>query len=1842
MSNEQGFDSDVLANKALKQELNAPILVPGGTTQDQLTLLHDLSLNGIQLPQYPDTIFQRQITFENLPIDISWNSITPPNDISLASLEIDKSGLLKRYTLLKLDYVDGESETNTQTPRVLTKFDGSGNSYLRDIVASPTNALDVNYELRLFNVPKTVGFEQLTQDVQENNDRVLGYELNAYSPDNRWVLDRTTGIIVFYGDFVPNLNENNIFVIFTQYVGTTNSQPTMLETDTLTRDSLLYINENQQIDSVGLQYDRDTRNFNFGVNNPSDAYRVNIEGDLNIRGKIYTFGREFVGGGGGGGGDIPQSLLDLETYLTRPPTKFNDIATDKKYVKTGENSLAENELDAIGKRLDIDRGIDYDIENDGNRAIEWALRDINLPYVESIHVDIKDNTRNTEYIPFRVLSASAETFTLRLGDIVGNGENGENGEKFTLNPVHEYTIRVTPHNHINHQSDSTNPSIVDISLLNATQQTAFESYADLSLNWTTPYDGLYPGSDETMKQWVRNISSSSSASYRTIESAKKNIRVHEAGVDVSDVLYVNLGDNRSIERFIGAWQEQAKFDKSSDEKWKELNKLYTNVGSFGRSLDESPDNSGVSVRPFAAIWYDDRLSWAVDRVKGKMTRDISSEYVKFHDETSGDIRETIVKNGVWAGFPYKDRDEEFATETLGYSEAGHWSRNVLAGLDTAIEFNTFNLSDRSRFDASYRVMEDDSLGNVVEFVDVSNLDSWKIQDLSAVDLSHNTTVGRYALNLNYMSKHGRKKSIFYRDEITGEGLREVERKIGDVSVNRMIGMNEATTLPYYIGVIVEGRGVDGNLSDLSTNEQYLFAQRVFVDDLVGQPSLNTFITEYNLWRNMLYTNGDSETKRDTPLIAFCMGVPSLVSFESRLFSEFGNVCGTVLPYGGRVANYSILSAFTPREISEDDAKVKQNSMAYLEGKKSWDFDISTNTVNTTFDLVDSSGELIEWSRSTGYEIAFADTVMNNRIPMMKVDMYSLSYPDGVTDYGEFGIREDDIGVETGNVVENAFLWIHSDGRSFIGRLSKLVEDEITLTNIENDYPAFGGIGGIKYDGSMIEPVALARDLWKTTEGEYNGKDTWVLDHAFDHKGETISSDELLFYGGAFVNGNAKIQNGDFTRLNGEKTRYVHEDYKNPYDLVSHVYNQYIGNESDENASTFEKIFGSETDYLVNLRSDLSGVSDISGYKETGTRDILLESGTDIDANGQDIEYKWMTKQFATSTPPGNERKMIRLNSEFDPSKWAKDGLRVYTKQRAYYADGEGGIQYAETSWFAADSSGVVIESNSELFERGKYGDGAGNVLSGQFVYGTNSGIIPSGTEMNGEVIAERLRYGYSEIFVRVGIPVANTGTYKTMIWDLNVFDAIEIEHASSDVMRLLKTSVLNNAYQRDASMSVVVGEGGLKVNGDIISNQVKIQSNEFNTLYTKFETTPSLTVFDRVEIIAFKNVGEYSITLNEDAYYDILIVAGGGSGGSKNDTSVIGSGGGGAGGVIFLENTLVNKGTYDIKVGDGGASIADDYNNGENSKFGDNEAIGGGGGAVQNKNAGDGGSGGGGIKSSYHSDAPGTGKDGQGHDGATGEKYDAGGGGGAGGPGGNSSNSYIPGPGRDLSDTFGTDYGKEGVFAKGGRGSYTDGYLTKISGGDGAPNTGNGGGGGGGSWGNRAGSGGSGIVIIKPRGVIYEDSITITRGTPVIEKDSNDQKSEIEIPIQTITGEYEGSEIKVQLDVNGEIKADSLDQSSDLRLKNNISSLASQPDNVENFKLLRPVQYNLIERPDRSSMGLIAQEVEELFPELVSTDGRGFKSVNYTSFTALCINQIQKQEGELKSLRERLDKLEEK
>lgn len=259
---------------------------------------------------------------------------------------------------------------------------------------------------------------------------------------------------------------------------------------------------------------------------------------------------------------------------------------------------------------------------------------------------------------------------------------------------------------------------------------------------------------------------------------------------------------------------------------------------------------------------------------------------------------------------------------------------------------------------------------------------------------------------------------------------------------------------------------------------------------------------------------------------------------------------------------------------------------------------------------------------------------------------------------------------------------------------------------------------------------------------------------------------------------------------------------------------------------------------------------------------------------------------------------------------------------------------------------------------------------------------------------------------------------------------------------------------------------------------------------------------------------------------DALIIAGGGSGASGFGNGN-GSGGGGAGGLLYVSSAQVIQGyDYTVTLGAGGATQSDNRgsgaggqvgNDGENSVFNGNTAIGGGGGGSPNTGGTqgrDGGSGGGG--GSGAGAAGGLGTSGQGNNGgsaSTGGVYRGGGGGGAGsaGTGGNSTPNGGAGLNTYTAFTSATGTGVSGYYAGGGGGGdYTGDHSSgsggaggggggaggTSSGGAGTANTGSGGGGGGspgtGSTGGSGGAGGSGLVIIR-----YLGSQTASGGTVV-------------------------------------------------------------------------------------------------------------------------------------------------
>jgi hypothetical protein len=91
---------------------------------------------------------------------------------------------------------------------------------------------------------------------------------------------------------------------------------------------------------------------------------------------------------------------------------------------------------------------------------------------------------------------------------------------------------------------------------------------------------------------------------------------------------------------------------------------------------------------------------------------------------------------------------------------------------------------------------------------------------------------------------------------------------------------------------------------------------------------------------------------------------------------------------------------------------------------------------------------------------------------------------------------------------------------------------------------------------------------------------------------------------------------------------------------------------------------------------------------------------------------------------------------------------------------------------------------------------------------------------------------------------------------------------------------------------------------------------------------------------------------------------------------------------------------------------------------------------------------------------------------------------------------------------------------------------------------------------------------------------------------------------------------------------------SDYRIKENIKSL----DNKFQVDYLNPVTY-INKQTQKQDIGLIAHELQEHYPELVSgvKDGPEMQSVNYTGLIPVLINEIKRLKDEMKDLKQHLE-----
>lgn len=95
-------------------------------------------------------------------------------------------------------------------------------------------------------------------------------------------------------------------------------------------------------------------------------------------------------------------------------------------------------------------------------------------------------------------------------------------------------------------------------------------------------------------------------------------------------------------------------------------------------------------------------------------------------------------------------------------------------------------------------------------------------------------------------------------------------------------------------------------------------------------------------------------------------------------------------------------------------------------------------------------------------------------------------------------------------------------------------------------------------------------------------------------------------------------------------------------------------------------------------------------------------------------------------------------------------------------------------------------------------------------------------------------------------------------------------------------------------------------------------------------------------------------------------------------------------------------------------------------------------------------------------------------------------------------------------------------------------------------------------------------------------------------------------------------------------------QTSDYRLKTKIQAI---PYGLKEVMQMRPVVYNWIQRPQQRKVGLIAQEVQQVIPEVVTGDpAKDILGMNYAELVPVLINAIKELKGEVDALKRELER----
>jgi trimeric autotransporter adhesin len=145
---------------------------------------------------------------------------------------------------------------------------------------------------------------------------------------------------------------------------------------------------------------------------------------------------------------------------------------------------------------------------------------------------------------------------------------------------------------------------------------------------------------------------------------------------------------------------------------------------------------------------------------------------------------------------------------------------------------------------------------------------------------------------------------------------------------------------------------------------------------------------------------------------------------------------------------------------------------------------------------------------------------------------------------------------------------------------------------------------------------------------------------------------------------------------------------------------------------------------------------------------------------------------------------------------------------------------------------------------------------------------------------------------------------------------------------------------------------------------------------------------------------------------------------------------------------------------------------------------------------------------------------------------------------------------------------------------------------------------------------------------LYIDNCYINSGSP-----------DYSCTFPLIYGEFDNRIVKIY----GQVIMSSSSSASDGRYKKDIEPLKASLDKVMK---LNGVSYKWKMEGNPGSgfsegrqIGLVAQDVERVLPELVYTDSKGYKSLAYDKLVPVLVEALKEQEGEIRELKEKLGRL---